>query len=84
MIKEFIEFCRTKGNEPYRYLDTDGCAVAQFLIASGRATQPNCGPYQYTNISGEIVDYPEEMDELAINAEPRTFAGIVARYEEKK
>lgn len=84
MIDEFIEFCRAKGDEAYDYCRTDKCAVAQFLIASGRAAQPNCGPYQYTDSSGEFVDYPNEMDDLALNAEPRTFAGIVALYEEQK
>lgn len=84
MIEEFIEFCRSKGDEAYDYLDTDRCAVAQFLIASKRSLTPNCSRDGYFSESSvKMISLPLGMDDLAVDY-PRTFAGIVARYEEQK
>lgn len=80
MIEEFIEFCRSRGDETYEYLSNEHCAVAQFLKATARAKEPNVAGESYTSDSGEEISLDPLMDALAVK-HPRTFAGIASRYE---
>ena len=81
--QEILKWARTKrADEPYNYLDKCGCAVAQFLIASGRAKSPivHSDPSWQAREGGPFHKYPVVVDRASCPM-PNTFGAFADRLE---
>lgn len=84
LAHEFLDFCRSKpADEEYHYCATGSCAFAQFLIATGRATEPCVGSDDWFDEadrpSGDH-DIPRELV-TPLSRVPETFGALADRLE---
>ena len=66
-ISEFSAFCRTKGDEAYRFTSPGHCALAQFLKETGRATDPSVGPDDWCDGCGPDISLPAGLNDALSN-----------------
>lgn len=67
-IADFAAFCRSKGEDTYRYTDNCGCALAQFVSARDeRSVVVVPGFFEYAD-TGERVFYDNDDLEDAVSA----------------
>jgi hypothetical protein len=80
MTKQFEEFCLSKGNEEYDFLNTGRCAFAQFLIAAGYSDDPRVAGDGWVDNEGR--DHPLPFPEEPLLREPWTFSALADRLRE--
>lgn len=88
-LTEFRDFCRSKGEERYDYCSNGGCAIAQFIGATGRAQKPYVswfGLWTDAAVNDDLSDdggFNKSPDGVhgAVRAKPRTFSALADRLD---
>lgn len=75
MKKEFIDFCRTKGDEPFDFYDIQNCALAQFGKAKFGRHFWSAGARHISTEHGRIVVLT--LTEAIILRDCTTFSEVV-------
>lgn len=67
--------------QEYNYVDNDGCAFAQFLIAAGVTDRPSVTP-SFWRDSGDEIHKVDEAANWATERRPWTFGALAERLQQ--
>lgn len=79
-ITELRDWAREKGDEGYNFVSCRACALAQFLVASGRAQSPRVAAWEWTDDERVDHDFPDGLA-VALVREPNTFSALAQRLD---
>jgi hypothetical protein len=80
-VQDVLAWARTKpADEAYNYCSTGSCAIAQFLIATGRSKNP-CVADDWDDDSGQPHAIDWRLRNAANSVFEETFGALVKRLE---
>lgn len=72
-LSDFIDFCESKGDERYNYIDNSGCAIAQFIQAKLGTPVRVAENYFHLPESGALYHFDYRITLAAIAPIGHTF-----------
>lgn len=83
-IAEVLAWAKTKpADSSYCYMDNGGCALARFLVETGRAKRPHVRGYDWRDGGGCYVSIPYKLAK-ALSAFPHDYGSFAKRLEPRK